>query len=153
MYVHYHLLYAFRYSWMTVFYECLTNKSMEHAQNGAYKYIGQICTRWRRGVVYKAWQVGSLYWSGGRLFSLRLCSSGFQDLLRLNPPSLLMLLGCISIQWLIWWDDQCTRFWWRGVWCLVVWWCGPDWNCVQPPLICQVGPVWCVSHVLWCGAG
>ena len=34
---------------------------------------------------------------GGCLLFLSLCSSGFQDLLRLNPPSLLMLLGCISI--------------------------------------------------------
>ena len=30
------------------------------------------------------------------LFFLSLCSNGFQDLLRLNPPSLLMLFGCIS---------------------------------------------------------
>ena len=34
---------------------------------------------------------------GGCLLFLSLCSIGFQDLLRLNPPSLLMLLGCISI--------------------------------------------------------
>jgi hypothetical protein len=33
-------------------------------------------------------------------FLLSLCSSGFQDLLRLNPPSLLMLFGCISIFYL-----------------------------------------------------
>ena len=31
------------------------------------------------------------------LLFLSLFSSGFQDLLRLNPPSLLMLFGCISI--------------------------------------------------------
>ena len=34
---------------------------------------------------------------GGCLLILSLCSSGFQDLLRLNLPSMLMLLGCISI--------------------------------------------------------
>ena len=33
--------------------------------------------------------------SGCLLFS-SLCSSGFQDLLRLNHPSLLMLCGCIT---------------------------------------------------------
>ena len=33
----------------------------------------------------------------GCLLFLGLCSSGFQDLLRLNPPSLLMLFGCITI--------------------------------------------------------
>jgi hypothetical protein len=33
----------------------------------------------------------------GRLLFLSLCSSGFQDLLRLKPPSLLMLLGCIHL--------------------------------------------------------
>ena len=33
----------------------------------------------------------------GCLLFLSLCSSGFQDLLRFNPPSLLMLLGCNSI--------------------------------------------------------
>jgi hypothetical protein len=33
----------------------------------------------------------------GCLLFLSLCSSGFQDLLRLKPPSLLMLLGCIAI--------------------------------------------------------
>jgi hypothetical protein len=38
------------------------------------RYIGRV-------------RVGSLYSFGGRLFSLRLCSSGFQDLLRLNPIS------------------------------------------------------------------
>ena len=42
-------------------------------------------------------RVGSLCYTGGCLFFLRLCSRGFQDLLRLNPPSLLMLFGCISI--------------------------------------------------------
>jgi hypothetical protein len=31
---------------------------------------------------------------------------------------------------------------------LLVWWCGPDWDCVRQPLICQVEPVWCVLHVL-----
>jgi len=30
-------------------------------------------------------------------FILSFCSSGFQDLLGLNPPSLLMLFRCISI--------------------------------------------------------
>ena len=34
---------------------------------------------------------------GGCLIFLSLCSSGFQDFLRLNPSSLLMLFGCISI--------------------------------------------------------
>jgi hypothetical protein len=33
----------------------------------------------------------------GRLFSLSFFSSGFQDLLRMKPTSLLILLGCISI--------------------------------------------------------
>ena len=33
----------------------------------------------------------------GCLRFLSLCSSGFQGLLRLKPPSLLMLLGCVSI--------------------------------------------------------
>ena len=33
----------------------------------------------------------------GCLLLLSLCSSGFQGLLRLNLPSLLMLFGCISI--------------------------------------------------------
>jgi len=33
----------------------------------------------------------------GCLLFLILCSSGFQDLLRLKPPSLLMLSGCILI--------------------------------------------------------
>ena len=42
-------------------------------------------------------RVGSLCYTGGCLFFLMLCSRGFQDLLRLNPPSLLMLFGCISI--------------------------------------------------------
>ena len=42
-------------------------------------------------------RVESLYCTGGCLFFLRLCSRGFQDLLRMNPPSLLMLFGCISI--------------------------------------------------------
>ena len=42
-------------------------------------------------------RVGSLCYNGGCLFFLRLRSRGFQDLLRLNPPSLLMLFGCISI--------------------------------------------------------
>ena len=51
-----------------------------------------------RGEVYKCvcgWGHCSVL--GGCLLFLSLCSSGFQDLLRLNPPSLLMLLGCISI--------------------------------------------------------
>jgi hypothetical protein len=34
---------------------------------------------------------------GGCLLSLSLCKSGFQDLLRVRPSSLLMLCGCISI--------------------------------------------------------
>ena len=34
---------------------------------------------------------------GGRLLSLSLCKSVFQDLLRVRPSSLLMLCGCISI--------------------------------------------------------
>ena len=33
----------------------------------------------------------------GCLLFLRVCSSSFQDLLRLNLPSMLMLFGCISI--------------------------------------------------------
>jgi len=37
-----------------------------------------------------------LYWVADS-FSLCLRSSGFQDFLSLNPPSLLMLFGCISI--------------------------------------------------------
>ena len=36
-----------------------------------------------------------LYWWLSLFLSL--CSSGFQDLLRLNPPSLLILFGRISI--------------------------------------------------------
>ena len=42
-------------------------------------------------------RVGLLCYTGGCLFFFRLCSRGFQDLLRLNPPSLLMLFGSISI--------------------------------------------------------
>ena len=42
-------------------------------------------------------RVGSLCYTVGCLFFLRLCSRGFQELLRLKPPSLLMLFGCISI--------------------------------------------------------
>ena len=34
---------------------------------------------------------------GGCLLSLNLCRSGFQDLLRVMPSSLLMLCGCISV--------------------------------------------------------
>ena len=33
----------------------------------------------------------------GYLLFLSLCSSGLQDLLRLNPPPLLIFFGCISI--------------------------------------------------------
>ena len=37
------------------------------------------------------------YVVGGCLLSLSLCNSGFHDLLRDRPSSLLMLCGCISI--------------------------------------------------------
>ena len=50
------------------------------------------------GQVYKCecgWDHCSVL--GGCLLFLGLCSSGLQDLLRLKPPSLLMLLGGISI--------------------------------------------------------
>ena len=51
-----------------------------------------------RGQVYKCeWGWDHCSVLGGCLLLLSLCSSGFQDLLRLKPPSLLMLLGCISI--------------------------------------------------------
>jgi len=59
---------------------------------------GRVHNRLWRGQVYKCecgWDHCSVL--GGCLLSLSLCSNGFQDLLRLNPPSLLMLLGCISI--------------------------------------------------------
>jgi len=60
-----------------------------------------VAGNWRsqwEGGVYKCmcgWDHCSIL--GGRLLILSLCSSGFQNLLRLNPPSLLMLFGCISI--------------------------------------------------------
>jgi len=59
---------------------------------------GRCTTGCGEGEVYKCvcgWDHCSVL--GGCLPFLSLCSSGFQDLLRLNPPSLLMLLGCISI--------------------------------------------------------
>jgi len=51
-----------------------------------------------RGQVYKCecgWDHCGVI--SGCLLFLSLCSSGFQDLLSLKPPSLLKLLGCISI--------------------------------------------------------
>jgi len=62
------------------------------------QWAGRCLTGCGRGQVYKCecgWDQCSLL--GGCLLFLSLCNSGFQDLLRLKPPSLLMLLGCISI--------------------------------------------------------
>ena len=63
-----------------------------------WMWAGRCTTGCGRGQVYKCecvWDHCSVL--GGCLLSLSLCSSGFQELLRLKPPSLLMLLGCISI--------------------------------------------------------
>jgi len=60
------------------------------------KWAGRCTTGCGRGQVYKCecgWDHCNVL--GGCLLFLSLC--GFQDLLRLKPPSLLMLLGCISI--------------------------------------------------------
>jgi hypothetical protein len=51
-------------------------------------------------------------------------------------------------RWLLWWGDPSSRFWWRGIWCPVVWWWGPDWNYVQQLLIYRVEPIWCVSRFI-----
>jgi len=62
------------------------------------EWAGRCITGCGRGQVYKCecgWDHCSVL--GGCLLLLSLCSSGFQDLLRLKPPSLLMLSGCISI--------------------------------------------------------
>jgi len=61
-------------------------------------WAGRCITGCGRGQVYKC-KCGCDHCSvlGGCLLFLSLCSSGYQDLLRLKPPSLLMLLGCISI--------------------------------------------------------
>jgi hypothetical protein len=50
----------------------------------------------------RGWYIRRSEWDhcivfGGSPFALRLCSSAFQDLLRLNSPSLLTLSECISI--------------------------------------------------------
>jgi len=61
-------------------------------------WAGRCTTGCGRGKVYKCecgWDHCSVL--GGCLLFLSLSSSGSQDLLRLKPPSLLMLLGCISI--------------------------------------------------------
>jgi len=62
-----------------------------------WMWAGRCTTGCGRGQVYKC-ECGLHHYSvlGGYLLFLSLCSSGFQDLLRLKPPSLLMLLGCIS---------------------------------------------------------
>jgi len=59
------------------------------------EWAGKCTTGCGKGQVRVGWDHCSVL--GGCLLSLSLCSSGFQDLLRLKPPSLLMLLGCISI--------------------------------------------------------
>jgi len=62
------------------------------------KWAGRCITGCGRGQVYKCecgWDHCGVI--GGCLLFLSLCSSGFQDLLMLKPPSLLMLLGCICI--------------------------------------------------------
>jgi len=64
----------------------------------ARMWAGRCTAGCGRGQVYKCecgWEHCSVL--GGCLLFLSLCSSGFQDLLRLKPPSLFMLLGCISI--------------------------------------------------------
>jgi len=52
----------------------------------------------RVGVKHRMAEVKLLCYSviGGCLLSLSLCRSGFQDLLKVRPSSLLMLCGCIS---------------------------------------------------------
>jgi len=59
-------------------------------------WAGRCTTGCGRGQVYKCgWDHYNVL--GGCLLFLSLCSSGFQDLLRFKPPSLLMLLdacGC-----------------------------------------------------------
>jgi len=60
-------------------------------------WAGRCTAGFGTGQVYKCecgWDHCSVL--GGCLLLLSLCSSGLQDLLRLKPPSLLMLLGCIS---------------------------------------------------------
>jgi len=61
-------------------------------------WAGRCTTGCGRGQVFKCecgWDHCGVI--GGCLLFLSLCSSGFQDLLILKPPSLLMLLGCICI--------------------------------------------------------
>ena len=55
-----------------------------------------VLLRWNYSA--EAWLAGrSLPRVSGRLLFFSLCSSCFQDLLRLKSPTLLMLLGCISV--------------------------------------------------------
>ena len=111
--------------------------------------LERIGRSWEGGRVYIiAVKEGLLFFVRWLSLLFKFFKSGFHDLLRLKPPSLFMLFGCISISMASVMRRSLYLVLWKGVWYLVTWWCGQDWSCVQLLLIGQAGPIWYVSHVL-----